>query len=94
MVGYAEPIGDEQGPYDIACSVATIVLVIASHRLGWPPLEDVYAAGGLGQLPPSGRFDFQRTMRTPENAAEQDAPSRNRPEQPEAPQQTGDSEDG
>ena len=69
MVGYAEPIADSQGPYDIACSVATVVLIIASLRLGWPPLEDVYAAG-MGNPPPSGVVDLQRTMRTPENTAE------------------------
>jgi hypothetical protein len=93
MVGYAEPIGDEEGPYDIACSVATVVLVIATLRLGWPPLEDVYAAGGLGKPPPSGVIDFQRTMRTPENAAEHDAPGPGHPEQPETPPQERDSDE-
>jgi hypothetical protein len=69
MVGYAEPIANAQGPYDIACSLATVVLLISSLRLGWPPLEDVYAAGA-GEPPPTGVISLQRTMRAPENTPE------------------------
>lgn len=70
LVGYAKPLGDEEGPYDIACSITVIVLVIAHLRLGWPPLDDVYAAA-VGKQPPGGVVDLRRAMRTPERPADE-----------------------
>ena len=60
LVSYPEPLGDRSGPYDIACSLVGVVLLIASRRLGWPPEEDSYAAA-VGQ-PASGTMDFRRAM--------------------------------
>ncbi|MDX6648275.1 MAG: hypothetical protein QOJ97_226 [Solirubrobacteraceae bacterium] len=71
LVGFAEPLGDSQGPYGIACSLTAIVLIIASLRLGWPPLEDVYSAA-TGAGPPSGHVTIRRAMGS---ADDRDAPS-------------------
>lgn len=60
LVGYPEPLGDRSGPYDIACSLAGVVLLIASLRLGWPPEEESYAAA-VGE-PASGTVDFRRAI--------------------------------
>jgi hypothetical protein len=64
LVGYPEPMGAEEGPYDIACSLLGIVLLIASRRLGWPPWEESYAAA-IGQ-PATGQVNFRRAMWTPD----------------------------
>ena len=63
LVGFPEPIGEAQGPYDIAASLTAVVLIIASLRLGWPPLEEVYGAA-VGKAP-DGVVDFRRAMRGP-----------------------------
>jgi len=67
LVGYAQPLGDRSGPYDIAASLTAVVLVIASKRLGWPPHDEVYAAA-MGQ-PAIGSVDFQRAMHGPHESA-------------------------